>query len=496
MAECTPTLAAQTSTNIAEVVGLLRPQLEQLQQRLDQFRQHPVTPAGFFDLENELQIVLRAAGQRLLEQAVSHLEPDTVDEARPRITFEGDSYRRRPKQPKTISSSFGPVEYSRFRYESCEAGQGSLFPLDLQLGLEAHWATPALAECVGRLAVDHEQRQVLAILARDHDVSWSVAVLRKVTAAVSAGLASFREPAQIKKARDLLKQAFRSKGRHRPVVAVGRDGIMVPMRRQGYKEASSATVSIYDRRGRRLGTLYLGYMPELGQQTMTSQLTSLIDKILAQWHASNGACPRLVYITDGGHHPREFFQRVLKRRADPWKPGSNLVWQWVLDYWHVCGYVNKLAVALFGEGAKAHQWFRRMRRWLRDRNRGITQVLRSASQHQGQRRLSKAREETFGDAYRFLRKHSRWMQYASYRRQGLPIGSGVTEAACKTVFTQRLKRSGMSWAKASGQVIVDLRVLHLSGIWREVHAQYLCARRIPTGASCTPLAGKRFKKAA
>jgi hypothetical protein len=496
MAESTRTSSSQASANIVEVVDLLRPQLEQLQQMLDQFRQQPVTPAGFFALESELQVVLRATGQRLLEQALRKLEPDTVDEARPRITFEGETYRRRPKQPKTIYSSFGPVEYSRFRYESCEAGQCSLFPLDLQLGLEAHLATPALAERVGRLAVDHEQRQVLAILARDHGVCWSVMLLRKVSSALSEGLASFREATQVAKAQELLKQAFRSKGRHRPVLAVGRDGIMVPMRRQGYKEASSATVSIYDRRGRRLGTLYLGYMPEPGQETMTNRLTALLDKILACWHAGKGACPRLVYITDGGHHPREFFQRVLKRRPDLWRPGHKLVWQWVLDYWHVCGYVNKLAVALFGEGAEAHKWFRRMRQWLRDRHQGITQLLRSATQHQGQRRLSKAREETFVEAYRFLRKNSRWMQYASYRRQGLPIGSGVTEAACKTVFTQRLKRSGMSWEKKSGQVIVDLRVLHLSGLWREAHAQHLAARTIPIGASCTPLSGKTSKKAA
>ena len=37
------------------------------------------------------------------------------------------------------------------------------------------------------------------------------------------------------------------------------------------------------------------------------------------------------------------------------------------------------------------------------------------------------------------------MRYHLYKRQGLPLGSGITEAACKIVFTQRLKRSGMSW---------------------------------------------------
>jgi hypothetical protein len=46
----------------------------------------------------------------------------------------------------------------------------------------------------------------------------------------------------------------------------------------------------------------------------------------------------------------------------------------------------------------------------------------------------------------------------------LPIGSGVTEAPFKTVFTQRFKRSGMRWHIETGQVILDLRVIQLSGI--------------------------------
>ena len=52
---------------------------------------------------------------------------------------------------------------------------------------------------------------------------------------------------------------------------------------------------------------------------------------------------------------------------------------------------------------------------------------------------------------------------------GIPRGSGVTEAACKTVYTQRLKLSGMRWKKAGGQTIVDLRVVLLSGVWDEAN---------------------------
>ena len=68
------------------------------------------------------------------------------------------------------------------------------------------------------------------------------------------------------------------------------------------------------------------------------------------------------------------------------------------------------------------------------------------------------------------------MRYQSYRRQHLPIGSGITEAACKIVFTQRLKRSGMAWTREGGQVILDLRVIWLSGVWEAVHQRYLASK--------------------
>ena len=63
--------------------------------------------------------------------------------------------------------------------------------------------------------------------------------------------------------------------------------------------------------------------------------------------------------------------------------------------------------------------------------------------------------------------------------QRLPSGSGLTEAACKTVFTQRRKRSGMSWTIAGGQVILDLRVIWLSGVWENVLPWYLASQPMP-----------------
>jgi hypothetical protein len=58
----------------------------------------------------------------------------------------------------------------------------------------------------------------------------------------------------------------------------------------------------------------------------------------------------------------------------------------------------------------------------------------------------------------------------------LPIGSGVTEAACETLFTQRVKLSGMRWKRHGLQVVLNLRMLVLSGVWTEVYSRTLTLR--------------------
>ena len=54
------------------------------------------------------------------------------------------------------------------------------------------------------------------------------------------------------------------------------------------------------------------------------------------------------------------------------------------------------------------------------------------------------------------------MRYPAFRLQGLLIGSGVIEAACKTVIATRLKRSGMFWTLRGANAILALRCSRLS----------------------------------
>ena len=60
------------------------------------------------------------------------------------------------------------------------------------------------------------------------------------------------------------------------------------------------------------------------------------------------------------------------------------------------------------------------------------------------------------------------MKYAEHLEQNLPLGSGVTEAACKTIVKQRLCCSGMKWKEAGAAVVLSLRTLsHSCGRWEQ-----------------------------
>jgi len=490
-----PVPPPEPATAPAALVDQLHHRLHALLAAVRQFHARPPTPAATFAFEHEVATILRQTGRDLIEFAYNHAEPPT-EECPPRVRVGRETYRRRDKTPNTLGTLFGPIELRRCVYECLEPGEPCVWPLELRSGVVAGLATPALAERVGRWSAEHEQDAVQNLLRAEHGVSWSVTSLRKVVGAVREGVAGPGEQARVGRLLELLTEAEASSGKHRPTLACGRDGVMVPIRDRGYQEAATGTVSVHDRRGKRLGTVYLGRMPEPGQHRLTEQLTAMLMAALTAWHGRGRTCPRLAYLSDGGHHPQEFFRRVLSRMADPWRPGRFLPWAWTLDFFHACGHLWTVAESLFGTSATGWAWFRRMRHWLRDRTGGVANILRSATQQENRRKMPRGRKQEYGKAYRYLRRYARWMNYAACRKVRLPIGSGVTEAACKTVFAQRLKRSGMTWGIDGGQVIVDVRVLVLSGVWDRAYTAYLHAQPLPENVSERPHGTKTLAIAA
>ena len=472
---CTLLAATPFASSLLPLALELVPLIAKLGKTIVAFRTQSITPAVTCTFEAEVQRQLRHIGRVLLGWVYNRLEPDDSCQAPALLEFEHNLYRRRERSPRRfgVATLFGIIALMRLRYEPCDEGIGlaCVFPLEERLGLLLGKATPALAQRLGPWAAQHTQHNVLNLLQQEHQVSWSVATLRLMTATLSAAVTPFRHQAQVAQLLKLLRQAQDSPGPHRPVLCVGRDGIFVPIRNDtNHREGSTATVSVLDRHGRKLGTMFLGQMPEPGQETLSQQLTALIRDVLNAWH---GPLPRLQYVTDGGHHPTDYCERVVLNMLHP-RTAAHLPWEWILDYYHACQYITDMAEALFGKATKkAATWAAKMRRWLKNKNNGIFRVLHSAAALAARLEFTKAEHKDYHTAYNYLSNRMQLMDYAAYRRRGLAIGSGITEAACKTVFTQRFKQSGMKWSLEGGQVIVDLRVIYLSGLWSTVYEAYV-----------------------
>ncbi len=465
------------------------------------FLRGPVTPATACAFEKDLRQLLDECGRLILQSVYNQIEPEDPQDAPKHAQRDRQEYARKNQKSRNrggIATLFGTIDLRRCLYEPLQEARDDarrcFAPLEVCLGIVAHNATPALAERVGRLAAQHTQQGLLDALQRDHRVNWSAQVLRQVTAAVSAGIAPYLRAAQQQAVLGWLAQAYQSQGRRRVVLAVGRDGIMLPMRNEEhYKEGGVGTISVHDRRGRRLGTVYLGEMPEAKQVTLTAELTALVQAVLARWE---GPLPRLLYVTDAGYHQTTFFEEVLSRMDNPRRAGQRLEWLWIVDYYHAASYVTRLADVLFRAAKTRQAWARRMRWLLRDKDRGVIRVLHSAAQYYGRKTWREDQEKEYREAYHYLLTHSKEMRYSQYKRAGLPIGSGVTEAGCKVVFTQRLKQSGMTWDRAGGEVILRLRLAELSGVWEQVYREYLNHQPLVSLATPIALSPPSDKKAA
>lgn len=406
---------------------------------------------------------MREAARLIVQRTFRRLESINRDQTVSSFDFAGQSFRRNRRTSKQIDTRFGQVTYQRWFFQNTQAQSPGIAPLDVRFGLVAGRMTPALAEVTGRLAADMPQQAALDMISERFAVRLSVDAYRRVVADLATQVRCVHDDVAIEQLIDWIKQARQSTGKNDVLLQVGRDGVFVQTR-PCWEEASCGTLAVYDRNQRRMGTVYLGQMPESNQPTMTSRLTYVIQGVL---RGLDGKTPTLRYITDAGSHPQSYYKKVLSKMRHP-VTGRRLKWSWGVDFFHACEYVSQLSESIFGKGTEqANKWAEQQRHTLRHDKNGVGKVIARAAQ-QKRRKGLKGSEKDYNGALNYLKRHRQHMDYAERKQRGEPIGSGITEAGCKVIFNQRLKQSGMRWHRKTGQYIVDLRTANRSGIWGRI----------------------------
>ncbi len=84
--------------------------------------------------------------------------------------------------------------------------------------------------------------------------------------------------------------------------------------------------------------------------------------------------------------------------------------------------------------------------------------------------------ELLEDNLTFIDNNCDRMRYESIRKAGLPIGSGATEGACKSLVMVRAKRSGQRWHNEGIAAVLTLRAIHhsdrLPRFWSHLRRRY------------------------
>ncbi len=410
-----------------------------------------------------LERLVRDLARRIFERALREVESSDQAKAVSSFEFAGQHYRRNRRTPKSIDTRFGVITVERWFYQNRQAEMPGIAPLDVRLGLFADRMTPALAEVTGRLAADMPQQATLDILAERFAVRPGVDAYRRIIADIASQVRTVHDNVAIEKLCEWIEQARQSDGKTNVLLQVGRDGVFVQTR-PCWEEASCGTLAVYDRNQKRVGTVYLGEMPESEQPTMTARLTKVITGVLSQ---IGNDTPTLRYITDAGCHPQAYYRNVLAKMKHP-VTDEPLEWSWGVDFFHACEYVTKLAGAIYGAASEqANTWAEKQRHVLKHDSNGVSRVIRSAAQQR--RRVGlKGTKKDYQSGLGYLKKYRKHMDFADRRSRGEPIGSGITEAGCKVIFNQRLKQSGMRWHRKTGQYIVDLRTATRSGLWSDI----------------------------
>jgi hypothetical protein len=411
--------------------------------------------------------------ERELHQRVMDIERELLAEELARydvtteqIEVEGITYRPTLRSSETYMSAAGPITVTRNLYRPPGRGSRSICPLELRAGVMRGYWTPRAAR-QGTFAMAHLTPGNSETLFEElGGMQPSRSSLDRLCKEVSTHWEAHRQEWET------ALRAQETMPHEASVIAISVDGVTVRMRGgdrrakrerpgkhasgpTGQREAGCGTVVLYDAAGERLQTVRYGRMPESRKVTLQQQLETEVASVLA-------VRPDLtrVLLADGAEHNWRLLSEVDQACGPPPQPSIEIV-----DFYHACDHLKEGCDAAWGESTpRGKAEFERLRTLLKEDDDGAERVIRVLKYHWGRARGRK--RERLRVQLTYFRNQRHRMHYAEHIRHGLPIASGVMEASCKTLVTQRLKQSGMAWTLAGGQAILTLRSVIQSNRWQ------------------------------
>lgn len=347
----------------------------------------------------------------------------------------------RDKTNKMYQTPYGSVQLPRYVYQSSKGGK-IYCPLEHNARI-IRGATPKFAQQISHKYSNMNAPSVCRDLEENHHRKVAHSYLQDVSDWIGSISQAKEEVWEYDT--PTLNEAITT-------IVLSLDGAYVLIREDGYREAMVGNISLYDITGKRQHTVYIGEAPEYGKSTFFQRLEKEIATIKKQF-------PDALYlgIADGAKNNWSFLEQHTSRQ--------------LLDFFHVTEYLAEVSYAAYPgktDKPKRTLWLDERCQQLKHKPGAVETLISEMEKLSHKRSLTKTVKENLNAALTYFTNHRHMMNYASHVEKNLPIGSGVTEAACKTLVKQRLCGSGMRWKNKGAKVILSLRALVQSkGRWQQ-----------------------------
>jgi len=430
------------------------------------FRAEVKRRVGDGDFAERERVALELANEAVCAELTEALEVFVDAHGDEDVLVDGVRYRLHTWGRLDYHSVVGPLSVRRPIFRKVGVRNGpTVVPLELAAGLVER-ATPALAGRVAMAKADGASRDLHRQLLASHRVPPSRSTLEVMGNAVGSALDQRRAVLEAAARRsETLPDGART-------LVLGLDRTSAPMEEDlppetprgprkkpyvrsppppvtvNYRMAFVGTVAFADADGDILHSYKYGATREDGPDPI---LHSMMQDVRRALHQDSSL--RIVVVQDAAKEMWTLVTGALE--LEP----SVRMWEELVDHYHAMAHLWAAAQAMEGNAQEIMADWKAALRKDDDAIDAIAELLR----REVERGYLPTYRIAMEDELTFITNNGARMRYASLRDADFPIGSGVTEGACKSFFSCRCKRSGQRWRNPGLRATLACRTQLVNG---------------------------------
>ena len=385
----------------------------------------PYSPS-MLDFEQTIQERLNQAGVVATQEALQRFDTDGSS-----IVVGSVKFTSKGQLPKEYQPPYGVATVARHVYQSPQGGK-TYCPLDREARIVIS-STPRFAKMIAHKYAEFGSGRVLLDLEENHGRKVARSFVQNVADAVAAVALAKEES---------WNYALPEMEHPVTTITLGLDGTCLLMCEDGWRETMVGTIGFYDKAGERQHTIYMAATPEYGKATFLDRMDREIERVKALYPQA-----RYVGIADGTRGNWDFLEPRTETQ--------------IVDFYHAAEYLSEAADVLFaGKPQEKERWLEDRCHRLKHESGAAGAILKEMKKLSTVSRTANGHADVEDAITYFSNQNKKGrMDYAAWVEEDLPIGSGVTEAACKVIVKQRLCGSGMKWKEPGAAAVLSMRCL-------------------------------------